>query len=732
MSVRHRALALVLLVALLAAGCGSVAPVATSVPATATEIAVIATNTLLPPTATPAPPTATAAPPTPTQTPLPPTATPLPTDTPLPPTSTPQPTSTPFLPLSGSGGGVIAFVSSGDIYLMNADGSDQRNLTNHPASDDHPCWSPDGSLIAFSSDRSGNYEIYVMAVSGGTDSDGANLQRLTRNPAVDGHPTWSPDGRRIAFVSLRDGNAEIYVMAVPDGTDADGSDLQRLTVNQSGDHEPDWSPDGTQIVFASSAGIYVMSSDGSGRQKLTGTDADDFYPRWSPDGTQIAYLSRRDGSLEEIYVMNSDGTNQRRLTNNDAFDGAPSWSPDGTQVVFASDRDGDHEIYVMDAGGAEQGSDNVRRLTDNNVADRKPAWRPSMVTSDPADAGDSCQCPSLDPLQTQLVYDVEPSHAAGFWSLSTPEEEGMDSDRLEAGVAALAEFSNLYSVLIVRNDKIVLERYFRGEGPRHAHDIASASKSFLSALVGIAIHEGYVQSIDQTAAEFLPTYFASAQDPRKLDITLRYLLTMTPGFSYKDTLYDLEGDWLATAISYPLASEPGSSFNYSTMSSHILSAILTKATGMSTCEFACRYLFQPIGITVDNWSRDPQGYYMGGVAMYFTPRELAKFGLLYLHNGAWDGRQVVPAEWIAESMTPQIAETGFPGVSYGFFWWLESAGGYEVYAAVGHGGQTIRIVPDLNLVVITTADLYAPAQNIETFPLIEEYVIPSIQDAASP
>jgi CubicO group peptidase (beta-lactamase class C family) len=257
-------------------------------------------------------------------------------------------------------------------------------------------------------------------------------------------------------------------------------------------------------------------------------------------------------------------------------------------------------------------------------------------------------------------------------------------------------------------------------------DDISASKSFLSALVGIAIREGYIQSVDQTAAEFLPTYFVASQYPRKLHITLRDLLTMRPGFSYQDAIYDLSGDWLATAISYPLASEPGSEFNYSTISSHILSAVLTKATGMSTCEFACQYLFQPIGITIDNWSQDPQGYYLGGVAMYFTPRELARFGLLYLHDGIWDGHQVIPSEWIAESMTRQVDETGFPGVSYGYHWWLESAAGHEVYGAIGHGGQTIRIVPDLHLVVVTTADSYAPAQGIEVFPLLEEYVIPSI------
>jgi Tol biopolymer transport system component len=267
---------------------------------------------------------------------------------------------------------VIAFISQRDgnfeIYVINADGSDPRRLTNDAGEDDQPAWSPDGSQFAFDSDRGGNFEIYVMA------TDGTGLQRLTTNRAVDAGPDWSPDGTRITFVSLRDGNAEIYVM------NADGSDQRRLTQNPPGDFEPDWSPDSTQIAFSSQrtgeyADIYTMDADGGNLRQLTDSDGHDAFPDWSPDGSQFVFISERDGNWE-IYTMNADGSNQARLTENEAVDGEPKWSPDGTQIAFVSNRDGDEEIYVMDADGS-----NVRRLTDNEVRDRKPNWRPNPTTA---------------------------------------------------------------------------------------------------------------------------------------------------------------------------------------------------------------------------------------------------------------------------------------------------------------------------------------------------------------
>jgi len=217
--------------------------------------------------------------------------------------------------------------------------------------------------IAFASKRDGNWEIYVM------NTDGSGQINLTNNPADDRWPSWSPDGKRIAFASNRDGDWEIYVM------NADGSGVTRLTNNPGGNFDPSWSPDGRHIAFSSrrdvSLEIYVMNADGSGQINLTNNPAEDDLPSWSPDGRRIAFVSNRDGNWE-IYVMNADGSGVTRLTNNPAYDVWPSWSPDGKRIAFVSNRDGNQEIYVMNADGSE-----VTRLTSNSAEDRYPSWSPA-------------------------------------------------------------------------------------------------------------------------------------------------------------------------------------------------------------------------------------------------------------------------------------------------------------------------------------------------------------------
>ena len=292
----------------------------------------------------------------------------------------------------------IAFVSKRDgnaeIYVMDADGDNQRRLTNNRGDEWSPSWSPDGRRILFSSDRDGHviggrptYEIYVM------NADGSNPQNLTNNPFDDRYPSWSPDGERIAFARW-DGtiknltiNFEIYVM------DVDGGNPQNLTNNLFDDRYPSWFPDGERIVFVSkrdghfigdfglTSEIYVMDADGQNQQRLTDNDKNDWYPVWSPDGKRIAFSSDRKGDFEnfEIYVMDVDGGNQQRLTENRRDDLYPSWSPDGERIAFMSERDGNGEIYVREADGG-----NPQNLTNNPHRDTQPAWFNSPFSVSPA------------------------------------------------------------------------------------------------------------------------------------------------------------------------------------------------------------------------------------------------------------------------------------------------------------------------------------------------------------
>jgi Tol biopolymer transport system component len=235
-----------------------------------------------------------------------------------------------------------------DIWVMDADGSNPVQLTTDPVEDWFPDWSPGADRILFASWRTGNSDIWVM------DADGSNQTQLTTNVSGDFNPVWSPDGTRIAFNSRRDGpDSDVWVM------DADGSNLVPLTTDPGDDRQPSWSPDGSKIVFSSDRtvpannNIWVMDADGSNKTQIQAAPNYDLDPDWSPGGSKIAWMTRRSGE-HDIWVMDPDGSNQTQLTTHPEEDGSPSWSCDSGRIAYYSVQLGNPEIFVMDADGSNQ------------------------------------------------------------------------------------------------------------------------------------------------------------------------------------------------------------------------------------------------------------------------------------------------------------------------------------------------------------------------------------------
>ena len=262
------------------------------------------------------------------------------------------------------------------------------------------------------------------------------------------------------------------------------------------------------------------------------------------------------------------------------------------------------------------------------------------------------------------------------------------------------------SFVVQQDGELLIEEYRRGMHARRAINIKSASKSIISLLVGIAIERGHLDGVNQKVGDFFPDYFKAHPDAEKESITVQDLLTMRAGLeSTSQANYGpwvISDNWVEYVLSRPLVEEPGKEMVYSTGSTHLLSVILTRATGMSTREFARKYLFDPLHISIGGWDRDPQGYYMGGNNLALSPSSLLKIGTMVMNKGVYQNRQIVPGDWIAESMEI-YTRSHFNPYDYGYLWWQRELKGHTVLFAWGNGGQYIIMIPSLKAVTVITS-----------------------------
>ena len=303
-----------------------------------------------------------------------------------------------------------------------------------------------------------------------------------------------------------------------------------------------------------------------------------------------------------------------------------------------------------------------------------------------------------------------PSWPTQRWATATPEEMGLSSEALvqlvDFGAAAQMD-----SLLVTRHGRIVAETYYAPFKAHQRHRLNSATKGVTVALVGAAIHAGRLAGTDVPVPALFPNDAAAFSDPRKRDIRVRHLMDMTSGLDWDEPLtgsgsssreMERTRDWVRYVLDHPMKQSPGAGFNYNSGNSQLLSAIVTRATGMRAEKFAAQSLFGPMGITDFDWDIDPTGLSTGGFGLQMTTRDMTKIGYLYLHDGVWDGKRLLPPGWTARPRQAKVAmHLGTPDdFFYADGWWVAPNRGLQILA--GKNRQIILVQPSRALVVVAT------------------------------
>lgn len=312
------------------------------------------------------------------------------------------------------------------------------------------------------------------------------------------------------------------------------------------------------------------------------------------------------------------------------------------------------------------------------------------------------------------------------WAFDAPENHQMNGSTLQAMHDALTT-TEIHSVVTVKDGVIIDVYYKEGYDENSVFPLHSVSKSFTSALIGIAIDEGLIPGVDVLISEYFPQINDSNNEYLK-QVTIRHLLTHTSGIEWyewngrSDSFYEWRDsdNWVDYVLSRPFTSQPGTTFTYTTGGTHLLAAILEKVSGQSVTDYATEHLFAPMRMESVEWGEDPQGIADGGNGLIMTARDASKFGQLFLQNGSWEGDSLVSESWVKESTSIQVSR-GRDSGDYGYQWWIRPFGGYDTYFAMGAWGQFIFVVPELNIVTTTTSTI--PENTYFPWPYFTDYVV---------
>ncbi len=319
------------------------------------------------------------------------------------------------------------------------------------------------------------------------------------------------------------------------------------------------------------------------------------------------------------------------------------------------------------------------------------------------------------------------------WRTKTPEELGMDSEMLAKMFELIQEENyDIHSVTIIRNGYLVVDATLYPFIQGSKHNIHSCTKGVISALIGIAIEKGYIESVKQPVLSFFPERTVANLDANKEAMTLEHLLMMASGLECRDSYkYRWRGydqmrqtdDWVQFMLDLPMAEPPGTRFEYCNGASLLLAAIIQETTGMNASAFSEVHLFGPLGISDVAWPSNPQGITIGSGGLRMLPHDMAKIGYLYLNKGRWDCMQIIPPTWVAASTRKHIS---WVLLDYGYQWWSVDDG---IFMARGYGGQSIFVAPEHELVIAITSNLSGTDSGVGHHFLSYEFIIPAVRSS---